>query len=357
VPQETIGLSDRDRRVSAYYNEFDPFAAAWLRELIKAGLIAPGDVDERSITEVEPGDLRGYTQCHFFAGIGVWSYALRAAGWSDDTPVWTGSCPCQSFSASGKRGGFSDQRHLWPAWFRLIRECHPNVCFGEQVASKDGLAWLDVVSSDMEGEGYAFGQADTCAAGFGAPHIRQRMYFVADAEQRGRHDRGRLYWGCTEEGEGIEAPVGSKLRVETQGSRSSGELAHSGRTRSLPGTHGRVCSSEESRGPRDAELERRGDLGHADERGSQGQPELTGASGDQLLTRPTGLTNGFWENAEWIYCRDGKYRPVEPGTFPLAHGATSRVGRLRGYGNALNAEQAKGFIQAYREVVAATQEN
>ena len=147
--------------MAAYYNELDPFAAAWLRELIKAGHIAPGEVDERSIEDVQPGELKGYTQCHFFAGIGVWSHAIRSAGWADDSPVWTGSCPCQGFSASGKRGGFSDKRHLWPAWFRLIAECRPHTIFGEQVASKDGLAWLDVVSADLEGAGYAIGAATT----------------------------------------------------------------------------------------------------------------------------------------------------------------------------------------------------
>jgi DNA (cytosine-5)-methyltransferase 1 len=79
--------------MTAYYNEIDPFAAAWLRELIKAKHIAPGDVDERSIEDVVPSELMGYTQCHFFAGIGVWSHALRCAGWTDDRPIWTGSCP------------------------------------------------------------------------------------------------------------------------------------------------------------------------------------------------------------------------------------------------------------------------
>src|SRR5690242_446719 len=167
-----------------YYNENDRFAAAWLRELIKAGHIAPGEVDERSIQEVRPEDLQGFTQCHFFAGIGGWSYALRLAGWPDDRPVWTGSCPCQPFSSAGKRGGFSDDRHLWPDWVRLIRECRPPVIFGEQVASPDGLAWLDLVSADLEGAGYAVGAADLCAAGVGAPHIRQRLYFVAVAEEQ-----------------------------------------------------------------------------------------------------------------------------------------------------------------------------
>lgn len=106
--------------MTAYYNEIDPYAAQWLRNLIEAGEIAPGYVDERSIEDVTPGDLRGFTQHHFFAGIGVWSYALRKAGWPDDKPIWTGSCPCQPFSAAGKGKGVDDERHLWPAFFWLI---------------------------------------------------------------------------------------------------------------------------------------------------------------------------------------------------------------------------------------------
>lgn len=49
-----------------YYNEFDPYAAQWLRNLIAAGHLPGGDVDERSIVDVKPVDLIGYTQCHFF---------------------------------------------------------------------------------------------------------------------------------------------------------------------------------------------------------------------------------------------------------------------------------------------------
>lgn len=167
----------------AYYNEINPFAAQWLRNLIDEGHIAPGDVDERSIRDVRPDDLAPYTQCHFFAGIGVWSYALRRAGWHDDRRVWTGSCPCQPFSNAGnvQRGGFADERHLWPEMHRLITECRPERVYGEQVASADGLAWLDLVWSDMEASNYAFGAVDLCAAGFGAPHIRQRLFWVGDS--------------------------------------------------------------------------------------------------------------------------------------------------------------------------------
>ena len=171
-------------RVAAYYNEIDTLKAEILREAIRANAIAPGDVDERSIVDVEPADLMGYTQCHFFAGGAFWSLALRQAGWPDDRAVWTGSCPCPSFSAAGKGEGFADPRHLWPAWARLIRQCHPPTIFGEQVSAAIGHGWLDLVQTDLEAQNYAVGKAVLGACSVGAPHIRQRLYFTA-ASQRG----------------------------------------------------------------------------------------------------------------------------------------------------------------------------
>lgn len=168
-----------------YFNEFDPFAAQWLRNLIAAGHLPAGDVDVRSIVDVEPDDLVGYAQCHFFAGIGGWSLALQLAGWPDDREVWTGSCPCQPFSHIGQRKGVEDERHLWPEFFRLIRDRRPAVVFGEQVASKDGREWLAGVRVDLEDAGYAVGAADLCSAGVSAPHIRQRLYWVGDADNAG----------------------------------------------------------------------------------------------------------------------------------------------------------------------------
>jgi DNA (cytosine-5)-methyltransferase 1 len=181
----------------AYYNEIDPYAAQWLRNLIEAGHIAPGDVDERSIADVRPDDLAGYTQCHFFAGIGGWSLAARLAGWPDDRPLWTGSCPCQPFSVAGKQEGQADERHLWPVFFALINSRRPDVVMGEQVAAAVGKHWLDGVYSDLEGIGYACGAAVVPACAVDAPHRRDRLWFVADAYQLGegeeREQRGREF--------------------------------------------------------------------------------------------------------------------------------------------------------------------
>jgi len=193
-----------------YYNDNDPKACAWLRELIAAGLIPQGEVDERSITDIAPADLDGFVQCHFFAGIGGWPLALRLAGWDDARPVWTGSCPCQPFSVAGKGGGIDDERHLWPAFRWLIAQRRPAKVFGEQVASKDGRDWLSGVRLDLEAMGYAVGAADLCAAGLGSPQIRQRLWWVADGGKSGLEGQpgdGRERNKSGRDGENVPGPV------------------------------------------------------------------------------------------------------------------------------------------------------
>lgn len=166
--------------MGAYYNEFDPKAAAWLRQLIKNGMIADGEVDERSIIEVQANDIRGFTQHHFFAGIGGWSYALRLAGWSDTRPVCTASLPCQPFSVAGAQKGVDDERHLLPHFIELVKQCNFQTIFGEQVPGAIKHGWLDDLCTEMEQEKYRVGQIVLTAAGEGAPHIRQRLYWVAN---------------------------------------------------------------------------------------------------------------------------------------------------------------------------------
>ncbi len=364
--------------MSAYYNEHDKYAAAWLRELIKEGHIAPGIVDERSIEDILPDELVGYTQVHFFAGIAIWSAALRGAGWPDDRPVWTGSCPCQPFSQAGKGKGTSDERHLWPAFFHLIQNGkQPEVpVFGEQVASKDGLAWLDTVQADMEAEGYSFGAVDICAAGFGAPHIRQRLFFHAERlADTGRND-------STGRG-GVRNMEHSEVAIEREAQErewsgnaiddggSTSRLAHPGHSehigrnpvREADGEHGGSEGAGEG-----AEAERVGEVddtsvrnagyGVADATAKRLQGSAREASPTERIIQIeptqrsdtgvqwTGPTNGFWGDPDWLYGKDDKWRPVRSGSFPLAYESPARVVLLRGYGNAIVKEVAQEFIKA-----------
>ncbi|AVG37684.1 DNA cytosine methyltransferase [Enterobacter asburiae] len=381
---------------AAYYNEIDPFAAQWLRNLIAGGHIAPGEVDERSIEDVTPDDLRGFTQCHFFAGIGVWSHSLRLAGWPDDKPVWTGSCPCQPFSAAGKGDGFADERHLWPHFFHLISERRPQHVFGEQVASGNANTWFDLVQTDLEGMGYAFGLVPFASAGVGAPNIRERAYWVANASSEYESTAGDETGSATclrsSPFDGVANTSGERLNQfdsllqREESGRFSEGMPETTRIGSTCGM-GDADHSRLERHIRDdsaAGMERAtGSVAEAgfhdglanssseqyhqcndspNERGWSRNSEQNRLGGE--LMRPLEV-NGFWRDADWLFCRDGKWRPVEPGTFPLVDGAaarlgrvepgmarvasSNRVGRLKGYGNAINAQAAAEFIRAYME--------
>jgi C-5 cytosine-specific DNA methylase len=298
--------------MKAYYNEIDEYAAQWLRNLIAAGHITPGDVDTRSIEDVAPDDLKGYTRAHFFAGVGVWDYALNRAGWGTGE-VWTGSCPCQPFSVAGKGDGFSDERHLWPAFFHLIEECRPVTVFGEQVASKDGYAWLDLVQADLEGSSYTVGSLVAPAAGFGAPHQRHRMYWVADADDEG--SQGREFRGdrTAERVTGSRGLAGGLADTLPTGRTEGRTGAGSGQATGVRGISGLADTGNE-RLDGEYPLLQRQESG----RFAPDSVEIAGNS----------ATRGFWSAADWIYCRDEKYRPVEPIVKQMADGSTASLGRV-----------------------------
>lgn len=376
-----------------YYNEHDPKAAAWLRELMAAKLIPAGVVDERSITEIQPHEIDGFTQCHFFAGIGGWSLALELARWPADRPVWTGSCPCQPFSAAGQGKGGSDDRHLWPVFHGLVSQLRPERVFGEQVAQAIGFNWLDGVSADLEAEGYAVGAAVLGAHSVGAPHIRQRLYWVADADHRGNgHQsnstpRGRKSGRNGTTG-GLADMSGERCGKARGGSGRSTERAGDCRESVRvgdPESGGCGIVRDEARAGSGGHAigtswSRFGNGGVADSDKFHGDGTGSGASDDSGERIGEAAIRGFWDHFSIVHCRDGKARrfpaapdgiePVLqrvvdgfPGSldnrraildallgFPLAEGILGRVPLLRGYGNAIVPQVAAEFVMAFGDV-------
>lgn len=370
--------------MTAYYNEIDGAAADWLEELIADNLIAPGIVDRRSIKDVEPADLRDFTQCHFFAGVSGWSRALRNAGWPDTRPVWSGSCPCQPFSSAGKGEGTGDARHLWPDWFRLICECRPDAIFGEQVGAAIRHGWLDLVSADLEGCDYAIGSAVVGAHSVGAPHIRQRLFFVADSERKTiRGEFGDL--DGAEQKDCGRSEIPRKLRDTVSGGMSDRILVNA----IEPGLQGHAGNERDGDEPGREPAVETGSVAQAGSTeflGDTDRPRQSATSGSireagGFDTRGAGPVNGHWAGSDWVLTRPVRVggspslRPVESKSQPLAHGlsggvghlrnqgveeveigfplcekAPARVMRLRGYGNAICVPVATEFIQAYMEL-------
>ncbi|MBN7777747.1 DNA cytosine methyltransferase [Nitratireductor aquimarinus] len=351
----------------AYYNEIDPAAAHILCALIKEGVIANGDVDTRSIKEVEPHDLEGYTQCHFFAGGGLWSVAARLAGWPDDAPLWTGSCPCQPFSAAGKGLGTDDPRHLWPDFHRLIGACRPAVVMGEQVAGKAGYGWFDGVRVDLAREDFTARAIDFPACSVDAPHQRNRLYWIAMEEPDSWRHAGRGVCGPSKGDSAHEqrpydqsggSDCGERRPLDHGiGSRLEGQRGHgdgSGRKepdRPVAEADGaepehmadRAVKSLLSGRPGEARRPQGADAGES--------RALSGREFAHLDGRSIDRRNGtYWSDAEWIACHDGKARRAQSGIRFLVDGLPGRVDLWRVGGNAIVPEAAAEVIAAFMDV-------
>lgn len=345
--------------MTSLYVDNEPYVCQWTENLMHRGIIPAGRVLCASVETLQAHDLAGFDHVHLFSGISVWAYALRQAGWADDRPAWTLSCPCQPFSSAGRKKGFNDRRHLWPHAFRLISECRPGAIFGEQVSSQDGLAWLDVVQDQLEGCGYAVGALAISAAGVGAPHIRKRLYFVADAGSNTHTD------GCNRPG------VSGKSRETHSGLAGAGDATDASGDADEQRRQGRGLQPEQCAGEcpagatgdeadshcPDATSKQVGVAGQS--RGEDAGSDSTSQRRDRGSNTPepagwdgaedSGPLRGFWADAEWLPTIDGRWMPTERGLQPLAARHPGRVERLRAYGNSLCAETAIEFVRAYME--------
>lgn len=329
----------------AWYNDNDKAAAHVLRCLVEDGLLPPGDVDDRSIKDIQPDDLDGYTQCHFFAGAGLWPLAARIAGWPDDRPLWTGSCPCQPFSAAGKGRGTDDPRHLWPDFFRLIRAKRPPVIMGEQVAGAPGYGWFDGVRADLAGEDFASRVCDIPACAVGAPHIRQRLWWIA-VEHASSHGRLEgVTWASSPRYGGELAATDSRdngaVVDTTRVGWREGRTEHEFR-----GGRAAVAGADASDGSmgHSVSLRLEGQRGYGDNRG---EPGRLNESSHGSVASPDGRKGSAWADHEWIVCHDGKARRTEPGLRLLVDGMAGRIQAWRLAGNSISPILAAEVIAAY----------
>lgn len=397
-----------------YLNEFDPFVADWLGMLSTLGEIPLSYVDSRTICDVTPQCLDGFTQCHFFAGIGGWPLAFQLAGLPGWLNAWSGSCPCQPYSTAGKGKGQEDPRHLWPVWFPLIRECKPQYVFGEQVSAAIGHGWLDGVFADMEGAGYTGGAVVLGAHSVKSPNIRQRLWWgfrrndgVSDSKNfRASEDvrTGRIESDIVRDSSGLldansNRPFEGRIATSIDRHRDSADATGSGLRNATGDNEQRT---RQSRSIISGEAGGSGSgLQHAesDGRNTRGTESIGGsiASGcsglrdaiDAGLQRYSGhVHNGNqsgrigtdsqrsiaasdpWSDYTIGHYRDGKSRRIGRGVFPLAYGVPrsmgqgqpglrrilrsasgNRKGRLKGYGNAIVPQVAAVFIRAFMEAM------
>jgi DNA (cytosine-5)-methyltransferase 1 len=308
----------------AYYNEYDPNAAEWLRQLITLKQIPEGEVDERSIIDVakDIDSIKHFRQHHFFAGIGVIPYSLRQAGWSDDREIMSGSAPCQPFSSAGKQKGFDDDRHLWPHMFKIIQELRPGVVIGEQVSSK--LEWWDAVASDLESANYAAAAFDLPGASIGAYHRRYRLFWVgvrAVGDSKGERCQFQPHKQSAGIVKEMDAEGKSRIGAGTSGAGVSpvGNAEHNGHATQLKSSG----TQKEGRMQQPEGSDNASSMGHPN--GEQPKIDITGVStgGDRQIGHHSTAENRsrsttVWDNTHWLQCSDGKYRAADRDIYPLA---------------------------------------
>ena len=335
-----------------YANEIDPIACAALRHCGIASI-----VDERSIKLVGPDDVRPFRRAHFFAGAGLWEVACRLAGWPDDLPLWTASCPCQPFSVAGKGLGADDARHLWPDLFRLIDACRPACIVGEQVAGKAGDAWLDGVCADLEGIGYAVRAVEVPASAVDSPQKRSRNWWVAVGNAASHGQRPGPIKQREDIGGRVEL-VGAESRLDTIDGANFGPMASA---------NGGDASAERLQrcGEQRFQPQAGNDPWTARD-GQRAEGPMGSSNGEGLAIRslaedergavwnegtPPGAANAgsFWRDAEWLQCADRKARRTKPGLRLLVDGMAGRTDLWRLAGNSIVPHVAAEVLKAILE--------
>jgi DNA (cytosine-5)-methyltransferase 1 len=271
-----------------------------------------------------------------FPNIPIEEDIKNVKGKEGEADVICGGFPCQPFSVAGKQKGTSDDRHLWPEMFRLIREIKPKFVIGENVKNiiniQDGVVF-ETVCTDLESEGYEVQSFNIPAAGVGAPHRRERVWIVAYAERNGQL--------ASKEREGIKETISKKQKGSNHSfdterasyiSTTKTNVANTKSIESYVGEHGK----------------------HQEERSGQG--EIRGENSHDANTYSKRLerfrTEHELRNSEKEKQTSGNsWWSVEPNVGRVANGVPGRVHRLKGLGNAIVPQIAKEIGLAIKKVV------
>jgi len=233
--------------------------------------------------------------------------------------IITGGFPCQPFSVAGKQKGTSDDRHLWPEMFRIIKEFTPRWVIGENVKGitniQDGMVF-ETVCANLEGEGYEVETFNIPAASVGAPHRRERIWIIASLENARRTLRPGTELREKNEDEIRKEDANQHQR---SGSPSESDVADTNSGRSDEPNNeiqtGRNIISPSSEDVANTESSPRHDHEAVAGNGGSSTQEVSG-NGSSVRG----------ESAWWDF---------EPDVGRVAHGVPGRVYRLKALGNSI----------------------
>ena len=274
------------------------------------GLEATGEFETVAFCDYEPFCQKvlrkHWEEVPIYGDIKELTYEKLRADGIDQIDIITGGYPCQPFSVAGNKKGEQDPRHLWPEYFRLVKECRPTWVIGENVGGHIKLG-LDTVLKDLESEGYSTRTFSISAASIGANHKRERVWIVANS------NKGR----CSS-----FLDKGSSNQKNKRGENNSEQ---SSSIKDVANSNDRLSNgkNEEVRTGRNTFNNGSSDLGNSDNKRQQEQwnPESIPKTIKRETERPSTERSSWWE--------------VEPNVGRVVNGIPKRVDRLKSLGNSL----------------------